>query len=218
MLNGVVSVETFGIDISITLLLMAVLGGEATVIGPLLGAVVLTLIPLFLNQTVTHGGATKDVIYGIVLLVVVLVVPGGLAEIGNRVRAVVRRRRGTTAPGETIDDPDAVHAAANAVDFEALRNVLQYASDPVGLEVQGIDKAIGGLRILRSASFTVEPATVHGLIGPNGSGKTTLLNCISGLTKVDAGTVSLAGQPLTGGAADHARAGIGRTFQTALLA
>jgi branched-chain amino acid transport system permease protein len=218
MLNGVVSVETFGIDISITLLLMAVLGGEATVIGPLLGTVVLTLIPLLLNQAVTHGGATKDVIYGAVLLGVVLVVPGGLAEVGSRVSALVRRWQGRTAPGETIDDPHAVHEAANAVDFAALREVLDDAGEPAGLEVRGIDKAIGGLRILRSATFTVEPATVHGLIGPNGSGKTTLLNCISGLTKIDGGSVSIAGQELPGVAAAHARTGIGRTFQTALLA
>jgi ABC-type branched-subunit amino acid transport system ATPase component/ABC-type branched-subunit amino acid transport system permease subunit len=218
MINGVVSVETFGIDISITLLLMAVLGGEATVVGPLLGAVVLTLIPLLLNQTVTHGGALKDVVYGVILLVVVLVVPGGLAELGSRVAALVRRRRGTAAPGETVLHAEAVQEAANAVDFQALRQVLAGAPEPAGLEVEGITKAIGGLRILRSASFRVEPGTVHGLIGPNGSGKTTLLNCISGLMKIDSGSVSIAGEQLSGVAAAHAKAGIGRTFQTALLA
>ena len=212
MLNGPISSETFDVGVSITVLLMVVLGGEASVAGPLLGALVLTIIPLILNQTVSHGGAVRDVIYGAILLAVVLVVPGGLAELGSRLMAPLRRRsspsegagRRTSATGAPIDDA-------------ALANVVAKVAEPAELEIQSLSRSIGGLRILVDVSFTVEGATIHGLIGPNGSGKTTLLNCVSGLSKRNGGRMTLSGEPLAGVASRHAKAGVGRTFQTVLL-
>jgi ABC-type branched-subunit amino acid transport system ATPase component len=88
---------------------------------------------------------------------------------------------------------------------------------PPDLEVRSVSKGIGGLKIVREASFTVRGGTVHGFIGPNGSGKTTLLNCISGLTAVDAGEVRYGDRALPPHAAQRARAGLARTFQTVLL-
>jgi ABC-type branched-subunit amino acid transport system ATPase component len=57
-----------------------------------------------------------------------------------------------------------------------------------------------------------------GLIGPNGSGKTTLLNSVNGLSPVQGGHVRLGNAAIDGQARTRARAGIGRTFQTAVLA
>src|SRR5262249_44079161 len=86
MLNGVVAIETFDVYISITLLLMAVLGGEGTITGPVLGAGVLTVIPMILNQALAQGGAKREVLYGAILLIVVLLVPSGLAGLGNQIK------------------------------------------------------------------------------------------------------------------------------------
>ena len=86
------------------------------------------------------------------------------------------------------------------------------------LVVSDIYRNIGGLQILRGVSMRVPSGTICGLIGPNGSGKTTLLNSINGLSPVNGGTVSLGGAAISGRAALRCRAGIGRTFQTALLA
>lgn len=53
------------------------------------------------------------------------------------------------------------------------------------------------------------------LIGPNGAGKTTLVDAITGLAPAT-GSISLSGQPIVGLPTQKiARAGIGRTFQTA---
>jgi len=213
MIQGPISSESFDIGISITVLLMVVLGGEATVSGPFFGALVLTLIPLVLSQTITSTGPERSIIYGCVLLAVVLIVPGGLAAIGRLTKSRVRRL--SRRPQKDASQPRA--STERPIDFDRLDAIVTHVAEPADLEIDKVSKAIGGLKILREMSFTVEPGTIHGLIGPNGSGKTTLLNCISGLTKIDDGRVLVGGDPLPGNAARNARAGLGRTFQTVLV-
>jgi ABC-type branched-subunit amino acid transport system ATPase component len=83
------------------------------------------------------------------------------------------------------------------------------------LRVTGLTKNFGGLRAVGDCSFTVEPGSVVGLIGPNGSGKTTIFNLIVNLLRPDAGAVFLNDERI-----DRlppyqiARRGIGRTFQS----
>ncbi|GAC1579306.1 MAG: ABC transporter ATP-binding protein [Candidatus Dormibacteria bacterium] len=82
------------------------------------------------------------------------------------------------------------------------------------LALAGVSKTFGGVAALADVSFSVGKGEILGLIGPNGAGKTTLLNCISGVYKPDAGSVSLAGRQIQGQAAFKiARLGMGRTFQ-----
>jgi branched-chain amino acid transport system permease protein len=214
MIQGPISSESFDIGISITVLLMVVLGGEATVAGPFAGALVLTVIPLVLNQAVSGGGAVRSIIYGVVLLAVVLIVPGGIAAIGRIIKARTRRllARRQDAKQTTAEAP-----TEQPVNLQELDAVLTHVDEPADLEIRHVSKAIGGLQILREMSFTVEAGTIHGLIGPNGSGKTTLLNCVSGLSKTDDGRVFICGVPLPGSAARNAKAGVGRTFQTVLV-
>jgi len=212
MIQGPISSESFDIGISITVLLMVVLGGEATVSGPFFGALVLTLIPLILSQAVTGGGPVRSIIYGCVLLAVVLIVPGGLAAIGRLIKTRVRRLTRRNQSGATGSRA----STERPINFDQLDAVITHV-EPTALDIRNVSKAIGGLKILREMSFTVEPGTIHGLIGPNGSGKTTLLNCISGLTKLDDGQILVGDVALPGHAARNARAGLGRTFQTVLV-
>src|SRR5947209_12399902 len=46
-------------------------------------------------------------------------------------------------------------------------------------------------------SFTIEPGTMFGLLGPNGSGKTSSIRMMIGITVPDSGTVQLFDQPFT---------------------
>jgi branched-chain amino acid transport system permease protein len=83
------------------------------------------------------------------------------------------------------------------------------------LVLERISKRFGGVEALTDVSFVVERGEIVGLIGPNGSGKTTLLNTISGLERVDSGTIALDGTAIERLPAHAiARLGIGRTFQT----
>lgn len=82
------------------------------------------------------------------------------------------------------------------------------------LEVAGVAKAFAGNAVLQGVSFTIAPGEIVGVIGPNGSGKSTLLNAISGFVALDAGTLTLGGQPLHGLAPDKINGhGLARTFQ-----
>ena len=83
------------------------------------------------------------------------------------------------------------------------------------LEVDGLHRSFGGLRVHSGLSFAVEPGSIFAVIGPNGAGKTTLFQMISGLLPPNAGDIRFEGKSLVGVAPHRiAQRGIGRTFQT----
>jgi branched-chain amino acid transport system ATP-binding protein len=82
------------------------------------------------------------------------------------------------------------------------------------LEAEGVSKQFGAFRALDGADLHVEEGEIVGLIGPNGAGKSTFFNCLSGDLVPSFGHVLFAGRDLTRASPEqHARAGIGRTFQ-----
>jgi polar amino acid transport system ATP-binding protein len=66
------------------------------------------------------------------------------------------------------------------------------------LRAEEVHKAYDGLAVLQGVSLEVGPGEVKVIIGPSGSGKSTLLRCLALLEPVDAGTVSLEGEVLSG--------------------
>jgi branched-chain amino acid transport system permease protein len=79
-LIGRLSTETFSLSASLSFLTMAVIGGLGSEVGALLGAAFLAAAPEVLRQF-------KDaemVIYGAILVLCMLFLPGGLAGIGRR--------------------------------------------------------------------------------------------------------------------------------------
>jgi branched-chain amino acid transport system ATP-binding protein len=86
------------------------------------------------------------------------------------------------------------------------------------LEVDGLTKTFGGLKVTRGVNLKVERGERHLIIGPNGAGKTTLFNLIAGDLGADAGTIRLAGRDVTAApTAARAQQGIARTFQILTL-
>jgi branched-chain amino acid transport system ATP-binding protein len=84
----------------------------------------------------------------------------------------------------------------------------------VGLATEGLSKSFGGVTAVDGASVRFHDGKVNALIGPNGSGKTTYFNCVTGMIRPDAGTVTYRGRNITRHAPHRiARAGIGRSFQ-----
>ncbi len=82
------------------------------------------------------------------------------------------------------------------------------------LDIRHLTKRFGGLTAVDDLSFHVTKGTVHALIGPNGAGKTTLVNMITGVYRVDEGSVWLDGGDITNIATDQlVYRGVCRTFQ-----
>lgn len=86
------------------------------------------------------------------------------------------------------------------------------------LEVRGLEKTFGGLRVTNKVDLVLQPGARTALIGPNGAGKTTLVNLITGALAPSGGTVRLAGEDITRmPAPNRARRGLIRTFQITRL-
>jgi polar amino acid transport system ATP-binding protein len=88
------------------------------------------------------------------------------------------------------------------------------ADGPV-LELKDIHKSFGKLEVLRGIDLSVAEHEVVCLIGASGSGKSTLLRCINLLEAIDAGTLTIHGDVVTGRGVDvnRVRKGIGIVFQ-----
>jgi ABC-type branched-subunit amino acid transport system ATPase component/ABC-type branched-subunit amino acid transport system permease subunit len=197
--------DNFQFFSSVFFLLAVLFGGAGTLLGPVIGAAVLTFLPELLHDF----DRIRLVVYGVLILIILYFLPNGVAG------ALTRRRAGQAgAPGgavpRTLDGSDAPAPSFALVD-------APLSGAPV-VAVEEIDRSFGGLRALSRVRFSIAPGSVHAVIGPNGAGKTTLINVISGFYRPDAGMIRLDGRevhiPSMHVAARH---GIARTFQTIKL-
>ena len=84
-----------------------------------------------------------------------------------------------------------------------------------GIRVEGVSVALGGAPVLREASAAAAPGCTLAILGPSGCGKTTLLRVLSGLQRIDSGTVAL-GDRVVAADGVHVAAearGVGMVFQ-----
>lgn len=88
------------------------------------------------------------------------------------------------------------------------------AISPPAVRVAGLHKWFGATHALRDVSLTVEPATIHSLVGENGAGKSTMLGVLAGRVRAGGGQVELFGLPARAGDPRAARqAGIAAIYQ-----
>ena len=82
------------------------------------------------------------------------------------------------------------------------------------LDITGLHKSFGSIKVISDCSVHVEKGSITGLIGPNGAGKTTLFNLVTGIYKPDGGKVLFRGSDITGLSPDKIfHRGMFRTFQ-----
>jgi ABC-2 type transport system ATP-binding protein len=65
------------------------------------------------------------------------------------------------------------------------------------LSATGLVKSFGDLTAVDGVEIHIEEGETFGLLGPNGAGKTTSISMIAGLLQPDAGSVTVAGTPIT---------------------
>jgi ABC-type branched-subunit amino acid transport system ATPase component/ABC-type branched-subunit amino acid transport system permease subunit len=194
-LTNFVAPSAFPFLQSILFLLVVIIGGAGTVVGPLIGAVIVVLMPEYLGFLAEY----RLLFFGALLLVVLWLTPEGV------VGAVLRRLR-----------PAPSHRPRP--DLEASEAFLRLAAHGGNLEVKDLSVAFGGVRAASRVTFTARPGQITSVIGPNGAGKTTVLNLVCGFYRPDAGSVRLGEVEITGRKSHAiARAGIARTYQTTQL-
>ncbi|MEV0681618.1 ATP-binding cassette domain-containing protein [Actinosynnema sp. NPDC050436] len=90
-------------------------------------------------------------------------------------------------------------------------------TDPI-LQLRGLTKSFGPVRVLHDVDFTVQAGEVTALVGDNGAGKSTLVKCIAGIHPADSGEVRFDGRPVRiGGPRDAADLGIEVVYQDLAL-
>jgi branched-chain amino acid transport system permease protein len=218
----IVSPQVAEFHVSVELLLMVVIGGLGSVWGAIAGAFIVELLSEGLRDLIPAiiPGATGEVQligYGIVLILVIILLPGGLYQAAMTSWHAVRRRLRPTATDAR--GARSASVVSNAAGGDATLGVLPSVSTPVAvdepiLQVKNLTKRYGGVVAVDDVSFDVPAGRIMGLIGPNGAGKTTCFNMISGAITPTSGTVTLLGEEIQG-RKPHIGAlrGLTRTFQ-----
>src|SRR5580693_7152039 len=91
-------------------------------------------------------------------------------------------------------------------------------SSGLALEITGLNKSFGGLKVTQGVSLAIRPGERRLIIGPNGAGKTTLFNQISGDMRPNSGRIKLFDKDVTMFAPyRRAHLGLSRTYQIITL-
>ena len=206
----------FSVETSARVLLMVVLGGAGTLVGPVAGALLVEFIR-GIGSVYTDRWQT---ILGLLAVIVALnsreLLLGGILSLVAHARAkdptgqrpVFETKADVLAPASPVVVPSAPIALDRAT----------CSTEHVLIKADNIVKRFGGLSVLNGVSLAIGPGERRGLIGPNGAGKTTFLNILSSTLPPTAGRIFYGGKDITAlPEFRRARLGIGRTFQVANL-
>ncbi len=87
-----VSPDVMGFGHSIELVIATIVGGSGSIVGSLLGGAFYVIIPQLTNAV---APGTTTIVQGIVIMLVLFLLPGGLASLPRVIRRSARRRRGS---------------------------------------------------------------------------------------------------------------------------
>ncbi|SSW72285.1 Glutamine transport ATP-binding protein GlnQ [Achromobacter veterisilvae] len=193
--SGVVAPELTGFVFGTELIIWVALGGRGTIWGPVLGAILINVAGSYLSGNMPF---VWQLLLGITFIVVILLLPRGLLPL----LLAPWRRREAGAPVPAL--------AARAGQAPAP------AGGEAALELEGVAKRFGSLKVLEGIDLRARGGALLGLIGPNGAGKTTLMRCIADGAERSEGRVQLCGHAVRrDDPARCVRFGLGRKFQNA---
>lgn len=189
--QNLVTPDLAGFAFSGDLVVFAAVGGRATVLGPVIGAIVVGVLSAELRDRFPWW----EIVIALFFIVVVLRLPGGLMTLFAPLRRLPLARaptpRVTGAPEKPRVD------APLSVAFEEVR------------------VRMGDVTILDGLSVSTGEEAVLCVIGPNGAGKTSALNVMTGALPKRGGRIVIDGiDILRPEPAAVARSGVGRKFQT----
>ncbi len=201
-LDSYIGPTTFAYNFSVEMLIALIFGGVRSILGNLLGAAVVVVLPDLFSRFNDY----RLMVFGTLLLLVLFFLPDGLAGAIRKLLRIGRRDSGG----------DRAELQRKSASMQVLTPPPQ--SQEPALELRQIKMMFGGLTAVNELSVSLKPGRVLGLIGPNGSGKSTTVNVLTGIYFPSSGQVLSFGEDLTRRKA-HQRAerGISRTFQNLQL-
>jgi branched-chain amino acid transport system permease protein len=189
MHQGIVTPLTMGFVLSTEFVIWAAVGGKASPLGALLGAVFVG----YASSELRDHFAYWEVMVGVIFIAVVRFLPDGLAGLGGRFSA----RAEEVPQAHKTPAPDVKAQGAG-----------------VSLAFEQVESAQGGVRILDGLTFELQGPGLRCVIGPNGAGKTSAFNVMTGRLPLRAGRIWLDGADVSGASAWRmARQGVGRKLQ-----
>ena len=201
LIQGFVSSQLFDFLFSTQILIWVAVGGRATVLGPVVGAIGLS----FVSAKLSTSWPTQWALFlGLLFVAVVVFIPDGVLPPVTRLIRRLLTRGGS-------------HGGRRLVDVRRGPPDLRPAGEPIAT-VAGVEFGYGALRVLRGVDFEILAGELLCVVGPNGAGKSTLLGVLTNGKLPIEGRVDyhLAGGELAqSGAAIHriARRGVTRKFQ-----
>ena len=194
VLQGFMPPDAFTFDTSGQLVMQTVIGGSATLFGPLLGAAVWLYLRDFLQAGVGLGAAWKLVLGLVFVLLVTFLrrgLIGGLRDLTLRLTArphpPAPEEAPAIAPTPVLASLGTLHRRRHEAAF----------SGPV-LQARGLTKVYGGLMANREIDFAVEAGELRGVIGPNGAGKSTFFRMLTCEIPPSSGHILFHGRDITG--------------------
>lgn len=192
--NQYINSDFITFDLSIFILLLVLFGGAGSIFGPLVGAVILTLIDALLAR----WPSAQHLVYGCLLLFALYVMPAGVTGLVSK---WFKRAKEAAPSGGSV-----VPTRIGPADTGEL------------LVVHGVSKSYGGVKPAQDISFRLQRGHIHALIGPNGAGKSTMINMLTGVVDPSAGSIRFLDQEIAGRPVHTICClGMGRTFQNLRL-
>lgn len=191
----------FGPQAGIEYLFIAVVGGAGYVWGGVLGAAIVIILKEVLQGYLPllfgGQGQLEIIVFGILLVVLLQLAPGGVWPwLASLVPLKFRRT-----------------VAGHADGLPARERVGGTTAAPL-LKVERARKQFGGVVAVNDVSFEVGSSEIVALIGPNGAGKSTTFNLITGILTTTGGRIEVHGKPVDNTPPQEVvKLGIARTFQ-----
>lgn len=215
--NGIASPSDLALDQSFAVMLMVIFGGSGTMTGPIVGAILITVLQFELSSFWANAW---PIILGVIYVFATIYLPDGIVRGVGRLAARLGLVRTTETSADTPNIPDADNATGISTEPRPFIGAMDSRGARPGpaLLLEGVGKRFGDLQVLSGVSFSIEPGERVGVIGLNGAGKTTLFHVISGLEPPSDGRISLLGSDVTKAPPSRrATLGLSRTFQITLL-
>jgi branched-chain amino acid transport system permease protein len=195
--SGVVAPELTGFVLGTQLIIWVALGGRGTLWGPVIGALLINVGTAYLSSSMPFAW---QLILGAAFVAVIVLLPQGLVPL------LLKPFR--QLAGNSREEPELLE--------RAVRAEHQQAPSTPALQMNGVAKHFGSLKVLQGIDLNANGGELVGLIGPNGAGKTTLMRCMSDGAERSAGTVVLCGNDIRQLPPDRCvHFGLGRKFQNA---